>query len=150
MILGKHTLADTQALVKRVDYYFKVVEDNYNSTPNKPQDITEDWIKLKSKSQVERESVCRDLLARNLSTPLLSSKYLPTEDLYQRILKFSLETGDWEKGSLKDIRSRFEKFIGGPLDFPQEPGCQASDVDIDIYKKLKSTTDATDAAAEAA
>lgn len=135
MILGKHTLNETRDLLAVVDYRFKETEKTLKDTPNKPDDLVNDWNALFPKWVKGRDEVISELRRKALATVGASANVVATEPEYQKILSF-FQGQELVKGSFQDIVNRLGKLRGAPLAFPNDPKQNSPDVDLAVFKEL--------------
>jgi len=149
MILGKRTLDETRDLLAVADYRFSETGKAYNALKVKPQDITNDWIILSDKWKKDSREIAGNLVLAQAKWFPITAANIPTDDDYQRIIKY-VQYQEQDPKSLQGITRRIERVSGQPILYPKQPKQVLTDVDLDLFKKLDASTKAAEAAAEEA
>ena len=159
-ILGSHTMAETEDLMKTVEFRIKA-GDKVNSTITQAQleadpagitDLQNDWSKFKFRWATAREKVLNALLLRKLAQPLAAASLIPTEDEYKTV-RSAINVGGadtFTKGDLTDCLNRIEKATGTRIDEKDAPAPTGFDPDLAAYKKVDDVIKSGEAAAASA
>jgi hypothetical protein len=153
---GHHSLAETRDLLAVADYRFKQVAHAMEESRTRafePSDRTAfeaDWTRLSSRWASARKEIARALILKAAAFPIfVSADRIPTEDEWVRTLSF-VQGQELVRGSLQDITSRLETILGRKILFEGQPGQNAPDVDLDLFKDLDAQIRAGEAAARSA
>ncbi len=150
MILGKRTLDETRDYLAVADYRFKETGKAYDALLEpKPADIKADWDALRAKWTVARKQIADGLTERAVKGFPMPSDVIATQDQWNQIEGF-IQNQELVHGSLQDVTRRIEKVSGKQILYPNQPSQNSADVDIELFKKLDTTTKDLDAAADRA
>lgn len=138
-MLGRHTVAETRALGKAIDYQFNQADQGYAAiSPNWIQahkadydKLTADWKKAVSDWHIDYEKVKVKLALimapMGITTP---EDIVPSEDQYNILLSHTAQGGRNGPDSLYDCTQRIQDALGRKLDFSGQPS-QLDTTDVD-------------------
>lgn len=138
-ILGRHTVAETDALGKAIDYQFNQVDEGYRAISpvwkqahtSEYDKLTSDWKKAVSDWHIDYEKVKAKLTAivalAGLATP---NDIIPSEDQYNTLLSHTAQGGRNGPDSLYDCAQRVQDALGRKIDYSGQPS-QLDNTDVD-------------------
>lgn len=149
--LGLHTVADTNDLIKLVQYRFDQVKKGFesistekkNADPKEYAEIQALWSAEKERWGKVREDVVARLWKINWSNPAIPADHVVAENEWQEVLQF-VEYGGKVNGQiverkptdLRSVQERIEKMLGRPIDLQGRPSFTADDPDHATFLKL--------------
>src|SRR6185369_6846241 len=145
-VLGKHTIQETEDLMKTVEFRIKA-GDKVNNQITEPQiranldrytDLQVDWRDFKARWATGRDRLLDKLLIMKLSTPLVSNSLLASEGEYREVKKLINVGGEdtFAKGDLTDCLNRIEALSGQQINEKDAPMPAGFDPDLAAYKKV--------------
>lgn len=157
-ILGRHTVAETRALARAVDYQFKQVDNEYKAisrewiTNNQAgyDKLTADWTKALREWNIdwEKAKVKLDILmaAAGLTVP---EDIVPSEEQYNKVLSHTAQGGRNGDDSLYMVARRVEEINNRKVDYSKQPSqIDVWDPDLGAYKKVDAAIKTGEAGAK--
>jgi hypothetical protein len=147
-IAGHHTVAETKALVKDIDYQFNQVEGAFQNlspawrmqNPERYAKLTADWTKAKADWGRTKAKVLVDLGIRMGMAGILASENLvPAEDTYQLALSQTAQGGRNDDDSLYMTSRYITEINKRPIDYSERPSqLNTWDFDFSLYGKANA------------
>lgn len=159
-ILGKHTIDETQHLMKTVEFRIEntdrlnnqISADFIRNNSEKYRVLQMDWANFKNRWKIARAKALSDIRALNISNPLVPVSAIPCEDTYKMIKK-AINVGGEETyitGDLTDCVQRISLAAGATVDETNKPMPTGFDPDFAAYREVDAGIKQGEAAAKAA
>lgn len=147
-ILGKHTVAETQALGKDLDYQFNQVNEAYKSispdwiknNPDKYEKLTNAWAQARQKwSKDSLNAKASMAIKMGAVGVMVSPTIVPAQDEYDLLLSNTPEGGANGVGTLYDTNLAVQSVRNEKTDFTKRPNqiqLGGTDWDFGAFKKI--------------
>lgn len=145
-IFGKHTIDETQHLMKLIQFradkndevFRGITAPQANANLPEFQRLERDWKVWQERWAKARDTIADELVLINLGQPLVPASSIPVEDLYKRIeVAAQVDNGKKQDDTdMMQLMLRTEKISGNRFDEKDQPVPSGYDPDLMAFKKV--------------